>query len=261
MPSLDVIVFSLVGAVVFAAINLYSYKLSRYVGSHKTKLLSLFGGVTATYVFLDLLPSLEQSSLFLKQLGSNIPLITLYEDAIFLVVLVGFLVFFVLEHVAITSRQTRQKKHGTELGQTQAPTRIFLIHLSTAAFPAFVFSLVFVFQFELGPIVALLYAVAVSMHLFISSEIMLEHYKTLQVRFGRFVMAAAPLLGWVTSMFFPERIAEAYVLLAFISGVILYHSIRSELPTTIKHSSLAFFLIGAAVYAVLLIGRALLSLV
>jgi hypothetical protein len=259
MPSLDVIVFSLVGAVVFAAINLYSYKLSRYVGSHKGKLLSLFGGVTATYVFLDLLPSLERSSLFLKQLGYNIPFITLYEDAIFLVVLIGFLVFFVLEHIAIRSRRTKQRTSGIELGQTQASKQIFLIHLSTAAFPAFVFSLVFIFQFDLGPVVALLYAVAVSMHLFISSEIMLEHYKTLQVRFGRFVMAAAPLLGWVTSMLFPERIAEAYVLLAFISGVILYHSLRGELPTTFKRSSLAFFLLGAVVYAALLIGRTLIS--
>jgi hypothetical protein len=87
------------------------------------------------------------------------------------------------------------------------------------------------------------------MHLFITSETMLEHYKSYQIRFGRYLMAAVPILGWIASLLIPETIGQAYVLLAFISGVILYHSIRNELPTSLRRSSLVFFLIGSLLYA------------
>jgi hypothetical protein len=243
----------------FGLINFFTYRISRHIGKHKSKVLSFFGGVTATYVFLDLLPSLEESSLYLQQLGNNVAVITLYEDAIFLVVLVGFLLFFVLEHVAIKSRRKQYATSGGDLHRTQASKRVFLIHLLTVAFPDFVFSFIFIFEFDTGAVAALLFAVAVSMHLFISSETMLEHYKGLYVRFGRYVTAVVPLLGWAASVLWPETIAQAYILLAFISGVILYHAIRNELPTNFRRSSITFFLLGAGLYAALLIGHAVVN--
>ncbi len=259
MAAISVIVYSLFGAIVFATINLFSYKIESYIGGHKRKILSFFGGVTASYVFLDLLPSLQQSSQFLKQIGSSIPLIVLYEDAIFLVVLVGFLAFFVLEHIALKSRTKKQKARQDYLDDAQASKRVFIIYLFTTAFLSFVLSFVFIFEFNTGIIAAVLFAVGVSMHLFISSTVMIEHYKSLQIKYGRYIIGAAPLVGWTASVLFPEGIAEAYVLLAFISGVILYHSIRNELPTTFRRSSLAFFLLGALLYAALLIGHALIK--
>ncbi|MCW3999168.1 MAG: hypothetical protein NWE93_02905 [Candidatus Bathyarchaeota archaeon] len=255
----SLILLSLCGAIWFAFINFFSYKISKYVGRHKASVLSLFGGVTATYVFLDLLPSLEQSSQYLKQIGGSIPLITLYEDAIFLVVLVGFLLFFVLEHAAVRSRRKTQMASGEGIMYAQASRRLFLLHLFTVAFPCFIFSYLFIFELEAGALSAALYLTAVSMHLFITSETMLEHYKRLQATWGRYVLSAVPLVGWVASLFFPESIAEAYVLLAFISGVILYHAIRGELPTTLRRTSIVFFLVGALVYAAILVGHAIIS--
>ena len=256
MITLQIAAYSLIGIIIFAAINLYANKISAYIGKHKTKILSFFGGVTASYVFLDLLPSLQYSNLFLKQLGANNPLVELYEDTIFLVVLIGFLLFFVLEHIAVKSRRN-QHTDQTQFKHTQASKPVFLIHLFTVAFPEFVVSFIFVFEFETGYITAALFAIAVSMHLFITSETMLEHYKSYQIRFGRYLMAAVPILGWIASLLIPETIGQAYVLLAFISGVILYHSIRNELPTSLRRSSLAFFLIGSLLYAAILIGHAL----
>lgn len=256
MPTPEVIVFSFIGVVVFALINFFTYKISRYIGEHKTKVLSFFGGITVSYVFLDLLPSLEQSSLYLKQLGNSVPLIALYEDAIFLVVLVGFLLFFVLEHLAVKSRRQRTSK-GQDIKGTQASKRVFFIHLFTVALPVFIVSFIFIFEFDAGAITALLFLVAVSMHLFIENESMLEHYNRLQIEVGRYVMAAIPLLGWAASVLWPETIATAYIMLAFVSGVILYHALRNELPSSFRRNSWAFFLLGAALYTVLLIGHAL----
>jgi hypothetical protein len=259
MAPVLVIFFSFMGAAIFGLINFFAYKISRHISKHKSKVLSFFGGVTATYVFLDLLPSLEQSNLYLRQIGNNVELIALYEDAIFLVVLAGFLLFFVLEHIAIKSRQKQLAANQADLNQTQASKRVFLIHLFTVAFPDFVVSFIFIFEFNTGAVAALLFAVAVSMHLFISSETMLEHYKDLYIRVGRYVTALVPLLGWVASVLWPETIAQAYILLAFISGVILYHAIRNELPTNFRRSSITFFLLGAGLYAALLIGHAVVN--
>ncbi len=259
MSTVAVAVYSLIGIIIFAVINLYSNKIARYISKHKILILSFFGGVTASYVFLDLLPSLQYSNLFLKQLAGNIPLVELYEDTIFLVVLIGFLLFFVLEHLAFKSRRSQQETSKVPLQQTQASKRVFLIHLFTVALPIFVVSFVFVFEFETGYIAATLFAVAVSMHLFISSEAMFEHYKNYQIRFGRYILAVVPFVGWIASLLIPETVAQAYVLLAFISGVILYHSIRNELPTSLRRGSSAFFLTGALLYAVLLIGHALIN--
>ncbi len=259
MPTIEAVVISLIGITIFAAINFYTTKISAYIGKHKTKVLSFFGGVTATYVFLDLLPSLQYSNVYLKQLGADNPLIQLYEDAIFFVVLIGFLLFFTLEHLAIKSRRTQQKTVNIKLQHTQASKRIFIIHLFTTAFPDFVVSFIFIYEFDTGIIAAALFAVAVSMHLFISSETLLEHYKSYQAQIGRYITAAVPIAGWIASLLIPETIAQAYILLAFISGVILYHSIRNELPTSLRKSSLAFFLTGALLYAAILIGHAIIN--
>jgi hypothetical protein len=257
MPAIDVAVYSLIGAIVFAVINVFSYKINAGISAHRRKILSFFGGVTATYVFLDLLPSLQQSSQYLKQIGGSVQLIAVYEDAIFLVVLVGFLTFFVLEHATVKSRA---KPHDVTNHVSQGPhasQRIFIVYLSTTAFLYFVLSFVLIFEFSLSFVGAVLFAVGVSMHLFISDNALIEHHKALHIKYGRYVIGVVPLVGWVASVIFPEGIAQAYILLAFISGVILYHSLRNEMPTTFRKGSLAFFLFGALFYALLLIGHVL----
>lgn len=81
---------------------------------------------------------------------------------------------------------------------------------------------------------------------------MIEHYRRQQLRIGRFVGAAMPMIGWAASMLFPEQLAEAYVLLALISGAILYNSIKNEIPIAERKQSLATFLVGSVFYALLL---------
>lgn len=259
MPSTEIVFYSLIGAITFAAINLYAHKITNHTNKHKRKILSLFGGITAAFVFLHLLPTLQQSAQYLKQIGITQPLINLYEDAIYLIVLTGFLTFFTLEHITITSRKQKQQKTGLHIDFTEASKHVFIIYLVTTAILNFVLSFVLTFELETGTTAAILFATGVSMHLFISSNTIIEHYKTLQTKVGRYIIGAAPIIGWTASILFPENIAEAYILLAFVSGVILYHAIKDELPTTLKKSGLASFLLGALLYAGIIIGHTLLK--
>ncbi len=252
-PALDYALFSFCAALVFALVNLYTVRLYGVTEQHKRWALSFFGGVVAAYVFLDLLPSLEEAGVYLHQVSWGSLLVTAYEDAIFLVVFVGFLVFFVLEHFAKQSRLKSQALTRQHYTQIAADKRVFIVHFANFALMNLVLSYLLLFEFQAGVAAGLLFTFAVSLHLFISNDSMIEHYKHYQVGKGRYVGALIPLIGWAASMLFPEHLAEVYILLAFISGTVLYYSIKNELPSAAKKQSLALFLVGAFFYTVLLL--------
>ncbi len=259
MPVLPETVFSFVAALIFALISFYTLRLLQYIEQHKRRVLSFFGGVAAAYVFLDLLPSLEQAGVYLKQVAGASQLVAVYEDAIFLVVFVGFLLFFVLEHLAKRSRIRNQAITQQGYNQTAADKKVFIVHFISYAFMNLILSYLLVFEFQAGFVTGFLYTFAIALHFFISSDDMVEHYKHYQIHVGRYIAAVMPLAGWGISVLFPEHLAEIYVLLAFISGSILYTSIKNEIPSESRKQSLALFLVGSAFYAVLLLAHAVIA--
>lgn len=259
MPVTFEYVFSFAAAVIFALISFYAFRLLQFTEHHKRRVLSFFGGVIAAYVFLDLLPSLELAGVYLKQVAGESQLVSVYQDAIFLVVFVGFLLFFVLEHFAKRSRIRKQALTQKDYSQTAAAKKLFIVHFISYAFMNLILSYLLIFEFQTGLITGLLYTFAIAMHFFISSDDMVEHYKQYQISFGRYIAALMPLAGWASSMLFPEHLAEVYIMLAFISGTILYTSIKNEIPSAPKKQSLTLFLIGAAFYTVLLLAHAIIA--
>jgi hypothetical protein len=246
-------------ALTFALIILFSGKLERLAEEHKRYALSFFGGVAAAYVFLDLLPSLRQAGEYLKQVTGGSQLVGFYEDAIFLIVFVGFLIFFVLEHLAKRSRKKGQVFTKQHYSQVSAAKRLFIVHFISFAFINLVLSYLLFFEFQSGIVRGLLFAFAVALHIVISSDSMVEHYRHQQMKIGRYVGALIPLFGWAASMMFPERLAEAYVLLALISGAILYNSIKNEVPSAARKQSLLLFLVGSLFYALLIFVHAIVT--
>jgi hypothetical protein len=240
---------ALISALLFSIINLFSLRIRRYAGENKHRLLSLFSGITAAFVFLDLLPSLQQSNQNLAQL-SNSEFVAVYEDAIFLVVFLGFLLFFSLECIAVSRRKQAKEQGEKEQGGN---TTVYFVHFASTVFLQFIISFSLLFEFQYSVVGGVLFVFAVSLHLLASDNALEETYPNMHGRNGRYLATAIPLLGVVLSVIFPERILEASVLLAFISGAILYQSIRSEIPTVNRKSSLALFLLGALFYAAILI--------
>lgn len=240
---------AVISALLFSVINLFSLRIRGYAGENKPRLLSLFSGITAAFVFLDLLPSLQQSSQNLILLRDPEAAVV-YEDAIFLVVFLGFLLFFSLESIA-TGRLNQAK---TNSDPKQAPSRtIYYIHYASLIFLQFVISFSVLFEYQYSLVGGVLFTFAVSLHLLASDNALQETYPRMHGGNGQYLAAIIPLLGVVLSVIFPEKILEASVLLAFISGAILYQSIRSEIPTVKRRSSLALFLAGAVFYAAILI--------
>jgi hypothetical protein len=244
------VILAVISALIFSVINLFSFRIRRYVGKNKNRILSLFSGITAAFVFLDLLPSLQQSSQNLAILSNPEEAVLIYEDAIFLVVFLGFLLFFSLECIAIGGfkhpKSESDKKQSTN-------TTVYYLHFASLIFLQFIISFSMLFEYQYSLIGGVLFTFAVSLHLLASDNALEETYPNRHGRNGRYLATVIPLLGVVLSISFPEKILEASVLLAFISGAILYQSIRSEIPTVHRKSSLLLFLVGAFLYGAILI--------
>ena len=240
---------AVISALIFSIINLFSLRIRSYAGENKHRLLSLLSGITAAFVFLDLLPNLQQSNQSLAEL-SNSEFVVVYEDAIFLVVFLGFLLFFSLECIAV-SRQKQAAATGDK--KQNANTNVYFVHFASLIFLQFIISFSLLFEYQFSVVGGVLFTFAVSLHLLASDNALEETYPSRRGWNGRYFATLIPLLGVVLSIVFPERTLEASVLLAFVSGAILYQSIRSEIPTVNRKSSLALFLLGALFYAAILI--------
>jgi hypothetical protein len=198
-----------------------------------------------------LLPSIENSKENFQTLtGPYVPTI-IYEDAIFFVVFLGFLLFFALECLAVDSKKTPQSTNQTAQNP-QASAKVYYVHFAALAFLQFILSFSLLFEYQESAVAGVFYTFAVSLHLFVAENAMTEQYTVLHGRNGHLIATFTPIAGLVASILFPERVAEASVLLAFISGAILYQAIREEIPR-VKRKGLFLFLVGAAFYALLLL--------
>jgi zinc transporter ZupT len=240
---------------VFVLVHLTAPRLYGFSERHKYRVLSFSGGVASAYVFLDLLPLLQGAGYhFTRLFGASLFARIFLEKAVFGVAFLGFLSFFLIEYLAFAAR--RQAAGAGDIDGVPAGRGIFAVHLGLTMLLSLVISFSLQFEVRTGIVRALLYTVALSLHFFISDHAMEEHYRDLYVRYGRAALACMPPLGWALSFLFPERLSEAYVLLAFIAGAVLFTVVKDEVPKIGRGRPL-YFLSGAVIYAalVLLVSR------
>ena len=215
---LEIILTAFLVALVFICIHLGSPRIYGYSEHYKKRTLSFSGGLAAAYVFLDLLPLIQRADPQLHLLFANSPLLIIFlEKAIFGIAFLWFITFFVLEYIAMNSRENKSKNHKKNITDASASKNVFYVHLGLTALVSLIICYSIRFEIKNTGIGVLLYTIALSLHFFISDHSMEEHYKNLYVKYGRYTLAVMPLLGWSLSVLFPERESKAYVLLAFIA--------------------------------------------
>lgn len=250
---LRIILPALIVALVFVFIHLSSPRIYGYSEHYKKRILSFSGGVAAAYVFLDLLPVIQKADPHLHILFGNNPLLFIFlEKAIFGVAFLGFVTFFILEYLANNSREIESKKYKKDISNISASKNVFYVHLALTALVILIICYSIRFEIKNTGLAVLLYTIALSLHFFVSDRSMEEHYQNLYVKYGRYTLAVMPLLGWFLSAFLPERESEAYVLLAFIAGAVLFNVIKDEIPR-LGTGKPIFFFIGAIFYSELLL--------
>lgn len=273
------VLLALASTIILAVLHLLAPRIRRLplVPEHATA--SFAGGIAVAYVFLHLLPELAEGNTEVRELfGESIAPSPLLELAIFVVALVGFSIFYALEHLAQGKRKAAGATATAEPPSTMttsssvsaepaagsapvSPTSTvgnsaagpFWLHLGSFALYNAVITYTLPLTYRTGVTFAVLFTIAMGLHFVLSDRGLEENYGARFDRaLPRLLLAGALLAGWaLAALFAPTRSVTVSLLTAFLAGSVLLNVFKEEIPSA-RRSSLPWFLIGLALYAALL---------
>jgi zinc transporter ZupT len=214
----------------------------------RSRLLSMAGGMSVAYIFLRILPDLGRSQAMVGyevQEALKIP-----RHSIYLVALLGLVVFYGLQRLTVRSRRQRDPKHGEA---DPSPT-VFWVSMASYSIINFAVGYL-LFQREvqgLGTLNLTLFFVAMSLW-FVVNDYGLRHEHRERYRsVGRWVLSGVVVLGWLAGVVAPVPQAVLSLVLAFVAGGVILNVLKEELPEE-RESRFWAFALGAAGYAALLL--------
>jgi len=234
---------SLAAIVALALVHVFVGKLRFLEGTPRSAWLSVAGGVSVAYVFVHLLPELNEAQ---ETLAGGLEFL---EHHVYLLALVGLVLFYGLERAAATARRRGRLTEGEGV----ASSGVFWLHVgSFAAYNALIGYLIHERGEGEGQRSLALFAIAMGLHFVVNDYGLREHYRNDYDRIARWVFASALVLGWAIG--FSGTVSEEArsILLAFLAGGVVLNVLKEELPEE-RESRFWAFVIGAAGYTALLL--------
>lgn len=207
---------------------------------------SFAGGVSLGYVFLEIFPELSHAQEELQH--SEIFLVQYLEKHIYILALMGLIVFYGLDLLALRVRTRSQSIPKKEDNSSV----IFWIHISAFAILNVIFGYLLQDLSEHSLIACILSFMAVGLHFFIIDENLREHHQSLYDKQGRWVLTAAIILGAVIAQVAHLNEAVLSLIWSFLAGSIILNVLNRELPDE-KETCFWSFVGGAILFAVLLL--------
>jgi hypothetical protein len=230
---------------VLALVHLSAGRLRFLEGAPRSRWLSAAGGVSVAYVFVHLLPELNEAQRAVEE-GAN-GLLPFLEDHVYLLALAGLGVFYGVDRASLASRRERARTTGED---ATSPLAFWLSIGSFAVYNGLVGYLLV--REESGTVKSLVFfTVALAVHFVVNDFALREHHKDPYRRVGRWVVAAAVLAGWVVGRLTEISAQALGLLLAFIAGGVILNVLKEELPGE-RQARFWAFTLGALFYAALL---------
>ncbi|MEC4894484.1 MAG: hypothetical protein SAL07_11780 [Oscillatoria sp. PMC 1051.18] len=210
----------------FAIVHFVSPYAAKYRERFEPHFSSLAGGFAVAYIFLELLPSLEVSH-------------DLVGERIYFLILLGFSVFYGIEFYM---ERYREKKAIARVRNSIIMAQAFLYNLLLAIAigeeaPETVF-------------LALLFAILISFHLLSNDLGLIEELEGKFIKYGRFVLILAIILGIAIHFISEPSIFLMDVIAALVAGIILYRVSQSELPE-FDRAHFVSFVVGSLFFIVI----------
>ncbi len=218
----------------------------QFIKAPRSRWLSAAGGVSVAYVFVHILPELNEHQAVLEEAQKG--LISYLEHHVYLLALLGLIAFYSLEKMAIESRDN-QEKAGKGDVTTQA---VFWVHIVSFTFYNALIGYLLMHREESTIQGLLLYSLAMALHFVVNDFGLRENHKHIYDNIGRWILAAAIIAGWVIGSGTHIGEAAIAVLFAFLAGSIILNVLKEELPEE-RESCFWSFALGAAIYTVLLL--------
>jgi hypothetical protein len=213
----------------------------RWFAREERTAVSFGAGVAIAYVFVHVMPELNSAR---RAFAESTSLELRYEGmSIFYVSLMGFLLFYGLDHL-------RKRLHQTSVKERVG--KAFII--SIAGFASYVGLMAYLLVHNLDdtPRSVALFALAIAVHFLGVDHALHEAYGAVYERIGRFVLAAMSLLGWGVGMLVTLPRSILALMVAFISGAVIMTSSITELPSESKGRFLPF-MFGGLTYGLILL--------
>ncbi len=216
---------------------------SKYLPGNGRHFISFSGGVSVAYVFLDMLPNLvEYNKPIGEYLLTNQWLTPFTELLIYLVALVGFLIYYGLDLLA---DRYQMAKHDHRA--------VYRLHLMMF----FLYNVLITYTMSLraltGITYTLLFTFAMALHFVLMDRKFSRFFPVNFNHLGRLSLMGALFLGWLLSVVFdPVRVLFVAFMMAFLAGSILLNVFREELPNS-SLASFRWFVFGAGLIAFILL--------
>jgi hypothetical protein len=239
--SLTGLIVAIALAIVHAFIS--TIKVDTYMPQYRW--LSFAGGVSISYVFLDIFPELSQAQEEVSH--ANFLFLNYLENHVYLLALTGLVLFYGLDRLAFTARRWKVENNEHD----RADSRIFAIHISAYALVNVIFGYLLqeLSNHSLWQCILLFFAAA--LHFFIMDYTLREHHPFLYDRLGRWILTGSILVGAIAGHSLRLNAAVVAMVWAFLAGSILLNILKKELPEAQK-TCFWSFLGGASLYAALI---------
>jgi hypothetical protein len=206
---------------------------------HARQMQSFGGGVGLAYVFLQLFPEIDN---VYEWMGEHVHLITL----------LSFLAFYALEVwlVVRASRRLAQRDvSATEEAAGEGAT-VFWLHVGIVAF--YTAMIVFALPDEIAEdaLFAVVGGLTIGIHLVCKDYAMRCDLDERFQSTGRYVLAAAPLVGWAAHRLLDPSEELLDVSMAVLAGLLIQSVFRDEVPRP-DRAAFGWILVGVATFAAL----------
>jgi hypothetical protein len=235
-------------ALVFAAIHMLGRAMRFLRTTPRSVWLSAAGGVSVAYVFVHILPELDHHQDMINEMRGFLGFLNASERHVYYVALLGLAAFYGLESSTRWSARRRAERGGARRPSICA----FWLHLAAYAVFNVVIGYLLLDREETDLPSLLTYAVAMAMHFIVADQGLRQLLYPAYDAVGRWILAAAPILGWVLGVAIDVPPLAVSALFAFLAGGIMLTVLKEELPEH-HRSHFTAFALATGLYATLLI--------
>jgi len=228
MPDMDILIASLVAAIVLAG----AYPVGGLLGGSEAaehfwarrRYISAAAGISVAYVFVDVLPELElQRKVVVGAAGSDEMLFA--EQGIYLLALLSFVVMYGLQHMVLVTRESR--RGAVAAGRVDLS---YWVQLGSYVAYSALIGYLLVDRVERGVLAVVAYTFAMAVHFLIVDHSLSEEHGSSYGSRGRWFLAAGVIAGWCVAVYAPLPEAVVARLFALLAGGVVITSLRAELP-------------------------------
>ncbi|GIV97879.1 MAG: hypothetical protein KatS3mg057_2536 [Herpetosiphonaceae bacterium] len=238
--------FAVALAGVLALVHVFAGKLRFLDVIPRSRWLSIAGGVSVAYVFMHIFPELSKAQRMVEEIGGLG--IAWIEDRIYFAALAGLALFYGLERLAKQSRRKRRVGDKVEM----VSYGVFWLHVVSFAIYNALIGYLLLHRPDRGVQGLLIFFFAMTLHVIVNDYGLRDHYTDAYKHSGRWILAAAVLIGAALGALMTINEAVLAFVFALVAGGVILNVLKEELPEE-RESSFWAFALGAVGYAAVLL--------